>query len=179
MFDAPAYLAALERPTFIDLNGKKRVGVMIGADTYVALHAYMRSRAFNPDGTLNRAGFIAAQRRIVTTMFPSPHWWQIWRFREWLAKPVVWHVFQLPEDGRTKAIWDFMRSLATALGRTLNPPAPGTIRQASIAKAADSPSASPISGSSPDSTAPTPVSTTPGPDDLGAQTTAPSPTSST
>lgn len=107
MFDAPAYLAAFDAPTYIDQAGKKHVGRILGADHWLRLQIKMRAR--NDDGTPNYAEIERNMARIVNDMFPRA-WWKVWE------RSVFSWLRQLPPMGRMQAVWDFMGSQAKAMG---------------------------------------------------------------
>lgn len=154
MFDASAYLKTLEPPVFIDPNGKKHVGVIIGADTWFRLQQQMRgakTKVEDMDVAVRLTD--AALYEIINAIFP-PSKWKFWQ------KSVAYWIFRLPLKGRMRAVWDFMQSQAKAMGTELVP-MPGmfpTLEDKVDAKPADSPTP----GSSENSTNDTPASTTDG-----------------
>lgn len=113
MFDSPALVAALTTPVFIDLQGKKHVGRILGADSWFRLMAGIRVVKRN-DGTFDPRLLGRAMRMIVDAFFPKA-WWKFW------VKPVSYHVWQLPPELRMAAVWDFMQSQASVSGTELVP----------------------------------------------------------
>jgi len=113
MFDSPALVAALTTPVFIDLQGKKHVGRILGADSWFRLMSRIRL-AKRTDGTFDPRQLNTAMRSIVDSFFPRARW-KFWE------KPVSWHVLQLPPQLRMAAVWDFMRSQASVSGTELAP----------------------------------------------------------
>lgn len=122
MFDSPALVAALTIPVFIDINGKKHVGRILGADSWFRLMARIRL-VKRKDGTFDPRLLSNAMRMIVDEFFPRP-WWKLWE------KPVSYHVWQLPPELRMAAVWDFMQSQASVSGTELVP-LPGMTPQTS------------------------------------------------
>lgn len=106
MFDAPVYLASIEPPVFVDLYGKKRIGRVLGTDHWLKLQSRLRLARAND---MNPAELNAAMIGFVEAVFPHSRW-KFWE------KSVAWHVGQLPQEGRVRAVWDFMQSQAKALG---------------------------------------------------------------
>lgn len=117
MFDARAYYATLEVPVFIAPNGREYRGRILGADTWERLQQKLRLSR-NSDGSFNPKGLAGAMRIICDETFP-PNRWKPW------DKSVADWVWELPEIGRYRAVWDFMQSQAKARGESL-PPMPGT-----------------------------------------------------
>lgn len=153
-FDARAYYASLEAPEFIDPTGKRHVGVILGADTWERLQVRLRS-SHREDGSYDRRGLSGAMRLICDATFPHP-----WYRR---GKSVTQWVWELPEIGRMRAVWDFMRSQAKSRGTEL-PETLGTYHLPILpdGKRDGLSDVPPTSGSSPSSTSPTPASTTSG-----------------
>jgi len=117
MFDAPAYLKSLQPPEFIDQNGHKHVGRIIGADTWQRLQSRVRLTK-REDGSFDPQDLNRAMNAMVHAMFPRP-WWKVWE------RSVAWHLWRLPGTGRMRAVWSFMQSQASANGMEPEP-LPGT-----------------------------------------------------
>lgn len=111
MFDARAYYATLELPEFIAPNGKRYVGRILGADTWARLQTKLRVSK-QADGTYNPRGLSSAMKLICDATFPKK-WWKPWE------RSVADWVGTLPEIGKMRAVWDFMRSQAKARGENL------------------------------------------------------------
>jgi hypothetical protein len=111
MFDARAYYATLESPTFIAPSGKVYVGQILGTDTWQRLNVKLR-HARRENGTFEPSGLNVAMRLICDATFPRK-WWKPWE------KTVAHHVWEMPEIGRMRAVWDFMRSQAKSRGTDL------------------------------------------------------------
>lgn len=132
MFDAPEYAKAFEPPTFIDLDGKKYVGRLLGAHSWFKLQPAMR--AIGKDGELDHKEIEKATFKIVGALFPTP-WWAPWR-------SVARKVWKLPPLMRVRAVWDFMDSQARWLGLPALDKLPGKFQaetQSSAAPASPSP----------------------------------------
>jgi hypothetical protein len=139
MFDALAYVKALETPTYKDVDGTVHLGRLIGADTFIKLAPRMRTK--KADGSPDVAAINRTMLAICNAMFP-PDRWRPWR------KSVAHRIWQLPPSGRMRAVYDFLASQATAMGMT-PPELPGTSpasTQSSGAAVSPSPD-SPTSGS--------------------------------
>lgn len=159
MFDAQQYLESIDHPTFIDPTGRKHVGRILGADHWLRLQLKLRRcRKINEDGseTWDAAGLDRAMKEIVRAVFPTT-WYKPWEksVRHWLWK--------LPSIGRARAVWDFLQSLAKAMGEEVVP-FPGTFLTDVLPsrKAADPSPALPTPASSPGSTVATPATITTG-----------------
>lgn len=151
-FDARAYYDTLSAPVFIDRDGHRHVGSIVGADTYFQLQTKLRS-PLRADGTADRRALDKAMRTVVRTFFP--HKW--YQFR---TKSVEHWLWEMPYVGRMRAVWSFMHSQASMMGITL-PPLPGTFPMNTPPEVPGL-HATPTSGSSPDSMSASPVSTTVG-----------------
>src|SRR6266576_86473 len=100
MFDASAYLAALEPPVFVDRSGRRHVGRILGSDDWFRLTTrFALARAEQLQGP----AFEAALKGFVDAIFPRP----AWRFWE---RRVSQHVWDLPPAGRIEAVYDFIAS---------------------------------------------------------------------
>ncbi len=153
-FDARAYYASLEAPVFIDPTGKQHVGIILGTDSWERLQVKLRL-ARRDDGTYERRGLNGAMRLICDETFPRP-----WYRR---GKSVTQWVWELPEIGRMRAVWDFMRSQAKARGAEM-PATLGTYQLPILPddKRDGLSDVPPTSGLSPSSTSSTPAYTTSG-----------------
>ncbi len=138
MFDATEYKRAFEPPTYVDLDGKKHVGRLIGAHTWFKLQPDLR--IVREDGSPDHPAIERTMIKIVRTMFPAP-WWAPWR-------GVARKVWRLPPIMRMRAFMDFMHSQDQWIRGRLSP-RPGS-----------GPAESPSSGG-PESTSP--ASATSGP----------------
>ena len=111
MFDARAYYASLDLPEFIDPTGRVHKGRILGTDHWQRLQVKLRLSK-NSDGSYNPKGLNKAMRMITEATFPSK-WWKPWE------KSVADWIWELPEIGRMRAVWDFMRSQAKSRGTDL------------------------------------------------------------
>ncbi len=111
-FDSPAYYAALDAPIFVDRTGKRHVGRILGADTYFRLHAKLRS-PLRSDHTVNHRALDRLLREVVRAFFPCP-----W-YRRRKPDSVEYWMWEMPYEGRMRAIWSFMQSQANAMGITM------------------------------------------------------------
>ena len=152
MFDAQAYFKSLDPPVFVDPTGKRHVGQIIGADTWLRMQTRLRS-PIRPDGTTDSVALTKAMRAVIKSFFPHP-WYRFWE------KSVLDWMWELPPVARMRAIWDFMQSQANAMGVLTTSPL-GTSPTSTLPQA-ENPHGPQTSGSSQDSMTPIPVSTTSG-----------------
>lgn len=142
MFDAQAYLAALEPPVFIAPNGRRYVGKVLSVDEWEPFQEAMRdittAQAKAPPYAAGD-GWKPLQQvlyRLTDAFFPRP-WWRFWQRR------VSYWIRRLPPEGQVKAVWDFMRSQGKASGMANLPATPG---MTPAVTADGAPAASPTAG---------------------------------
>lgn len=118
-FDSQQYMAALQPPTFIALNGRKYVGRILSVDEWQPYQIQMRD-AGRGDGTVDWNKLRKVMYNITKALFPKP-WWKFWE------RGAIYWLRKLPPVGQMRAVWDFMQSQAKALGMELKP-TPGMLR---------------------------------------------------
>lgn len=121
MFNAQEYLDSLERPTYVDTDGREHVGVVVSAEEWRPVQEKMHNelkRAQESDRGIDYPTLRRLVREMTRVMFPAPWWKRVSPFHTTVTEDVM----GLPPMGMLRAVWTFMQSGARAAGVELDLP---------------------------------------------------------
>jgi hypothetical protein len=124
-FDAKEYMASLEPPTLVAMDGTTHVGRFVSMDQWMTLWPRLKSAL---ERRLDYTGTKRLMDDLAATFFPPEPDTRGWFARLWKPAPAPsggFLAFQaLPLQAQMDAMRDFMRAQAKALGMESQTPGP-------------------------------------------------------